>query len=109
MNSDKLTIFFVTTPDFRQAKELGRNLVEQKLAACCSIIRNLTSIYRWKNKIEEENECLMLIKTKKERTIDIIEFIENNHSYDVAECIGIDIDSVSGAYRDWILRNVKEK
>ena len=44
---------------------MGRELVKSKLAACVNVIPNLTSIYEWEGKIEEDSECLLMIKTKK--------------------------------------------
>ena len=53
----------ITAPDEENAARIGRALVEERLAACANIIKGIRSIYRWKEEIFDEPECLLLIKT----------------------------------------------
>ncbi|XP_025781048.1 protein CutA isoform X2 [Puma concolor] len=55
---------FVTCPNERVAKEIARAVVEKRLAACVNLIPQITSIYEWKGELEEDNEVLMMIKTR---------------------------------------------
>uniref|UniRef100_A0A7N5K7R2 CutA divalent cation tolerance homolog n=1 Tax=Ailuropoda melanoleuca TaxID=9646 RepID=A0A7N5K7R2_AILME len=50
---------FVTCPNEKVAKEIARAVVEKRLAACVNLIPQITSIYEWKGKIEEDSEVLM--------------------------------------------------
>ncbi|MFX1417409.1 MAG: divalent-cation tolerance protein CutA [Promethearchaeota archaeon] len=95
-------IFFVTVPNKEEGERIAKILVESKLAACVNIIHNVFSIYRWKGKIEEENECLLLIKTIQENNELIIQKINEIHSYETPECIGFKIETGSEKYLNWI-------
>ena len=100
-------VFLVTVPNLEEGKKIGRVLVEEKLAACANIIKDIYSIYEWKDKIMEDNEHLMLIKTTEENSDKIIQKINEIHSYDTPECIGIKIEKGSEKYLNWIKDVVK--
>ena len=95
-------IFFSTVPNIEEGKQIARVLVEQKIAACVNIVPNVISIYEWKNNIEEDNELILIIKTKKENSETLINKLKEIHSYEVPECIGIEIKEGSKEYLDWI-------
>ncbi len=88
------------------AKSIARSLVEEKLCACVNIIPNVCSVYRWEDKIEIDEEFLMLIKTGKHLIEKIKSRIIELHSYDVPEVVVLDISDGSKAYLDWIGNNI---
>ncbi len=100
-------IFFVTVPDIKLCEELAFALVKAKIAACVNIIKEITSIYSWKEKIEKDSECFLIIKTTTDKSDELIKYIENHHPYDTPECIGIKIEEGSRKYIDWIASSVK--
>ena len=100
-------VFLVTVPNLEEGKKIGRLLVEEKLAACANIVKDIFSIYEWKDKIMEDEEHLMLIKTTEENSDKIIQKINEIHSYDTPECIGFKIDKGSKKYLKWIEDVVK--
>ena len=61
-------IFLVTVPNFEEGKKIAKILVENKLVACVNIIQKVFSVYWWKEKIEEDNENLLIIKTTEEKS-----------------------------------------
>ena len=100
-------VFLVTVPNLEEGKKIGRVLVEEKIAACANIIKDIFSIYEWKDKIMEDNEHLMLIKTTEENSDKLIQKIEEIHSYDTPEIIGLKIEKGSEKYLNWIKDVVK--
>ncbi len=100
-------IFLVTVPTIEEGKKIARILVENKLAACVNMIQNIFSLYEWKGNIEEDNEHLLLIKTTDEKSDLIIQKINEIHSYDTPECIGIKIEKGSEKYLNWIKEVLK--
>jgi periplasmic divalent cation tolerance protein len=102
-------LFYVTTPDKKIAVDLASKLVDKKLIACANIIESITSIYRWKGQVHNETECMVIIKTTKSKSNDLIEFIQKNHPYEVAECIGINIAKGSQPYLQWIVDSTSEE
>lgn len=95
-------LFFVTVPNINEGQKIARILVENKLVACVNIIQNIYSIYRWKGKIEEDNEHILLIKTNEENCELLIQKINEIHSYENPECVGIKIKKGSKKYLNWI-------
>ncbi len=95
-------VFLVTVPNIEEGKKIARVLVESKLAACVNIIQNIQSIYWWKGNIEEDNEHLLIIKTKESKGELIIQKVKELHSYSEPECIGLKIIKGSETYLNWI-------
>ena len=78
------------------------NLVKKKSAACVNIISSVLSVYRWKNEICEDEECLLIIKTKTELFERLKEDVLEKHSYEVPEIISVSIENGSPEYLNWI-------
>ncbi|XP_041371018.1 protein CutA homolog isoform X2 [Gigantopelta aegis] len=93
---------FVTVPDMDVARKLSHEIVKQKLAACVNIIPGLTSVYEWEDKINEDSELLLMIKTHTSKVDELSEFVRKNHPYDVAEVISAKIDNGNPPYLQWI-------
>ena len=60
-------LVMTTCADRAAAESLGRTLVEERLAACVNVLPGFRSIYRWQGQIEAAEECLLLVKTTRER------------------------------------------
>ncbi|XP_064179790.1 protein CutA homolog isoform X1 [Anguilla rostrata] len=99
---------FVTCPNEQVAKDLARGMVEKKLAACVNIIPKITSIYQWQGKIEEDNEVLLMIKTRSSKVSALAEYVRSNHPYEVAEVISLPIDQGNPPYLKWLGEGVPE-
>lgn len=72
---------------FFLVKSVNSKLVNENLVACVNIVPTVTSIYRWEDKLEEDSEALMIMKTSRTKFDDIITFVKNNHPYTVPEII----------------------
>ena len=99
-------LFTVTVPNIEEAKKIAVSLVESRLAACVNIIKEISSVYRWKGEIQEDNEHLLLIKTTENKIEALIQKIKAIHSYSEPECIGMKIDKGSETYLNWIKDSV---
>jgi len=108
---DSLTdkcVVLVTCASVAEAKRIARNVVENRLAACANILPGaVTSIYRWKGKVESARERMLLIKTSRKRLAKLQAAIERLHSYDVPEFIALPIAAGSRAYLGWLEENLK--
>lgn len=98
-------ICLITTDNKEIAYKIARKLVEEKLAACVNILENVSSIYRWKGKIEEASEILLIVKTKAILAKDIIVSVKSIHNYTLPEIIFLDITEGFEEYLDWIGAN----
>ena len=98
-------IILSNTNSMDSAETIANFLVKEKLAACVNIVPKIKSIYTWQNKIEKEEEVLMLIKTKQSLFNHVKEKITLLHPYEVPEIISIDIKDGNKNYIDWIKNN----
>ncbi len=101
MGPDNIVVY-ITAPNEDDAAVIARVLVEQKLAACVNIVRNMRSIYSWKGKIEDDTEVLMIVKTQKKHFDAISEKVKELHSYDIPEIIALPILKGAKNYLEWI-------
>jgi periplasmic divalent cation tolerance protein len=96
-------LVLVTCPNDREARRIARAVVEARLAACVNILPGgITSIYRWKGKVETARERLLLIKTSQKRLAKLEAEIKSLHSYEVPEFIALPIAKGSSAYLAWM-------
>ncbi len=93
---------FVLTsfPDAAGARSAGRQLVEENLAACASVVDSVHSIYRWEGRIEESDEALLLLKTTLPDAL--MRRLEEIHPYEVPEIAAFEPAQVAGPYRAWV-------
>lgn len=94
-------VVFVTCANEAQANNIGRKLLENKLAACVNKAK-VSSIFTWRGKIEKAREVLLTIKTKKNLFRKVEKTVKSLHSYEVAEIIALPIITANSQYLDWI-------
>jgi periplasmic divalent cation tolerance protein len=95
-------IVFITAPSEDEAVKIANAVVATRLAGCVNIIKNIRSVYRWEEKIEDEAEVLMIVKTRKELFESLAGKVRELHSYSVPEIIALPIVEGSEDYRQWL-------
>lgn len=100
--TDKFVVL-VTCGNMIEAKRIAHAVVEARLAACVNILPGaITSIYRWKGKVESAQERLLLIKTSRKHLAKLQAAVERLHSYDIPEFIALPIAAGSRKYLRWM-------
>lgn len=89
-----------------EAERLGEELVERGLAACVNIVGPIRSIYRWKQKLQNEQEYLLLIKTTTGRTAQLQSVMKKLHPYELPEFVQVSVESGSEEYLAWLADEV---
>lgn len=100
----EILLVLTTITDIDKGKLLARQIISERLAACCNIVPAITSIYRWKDELCEEQECLLVIKTCKSRFNDLSELIKARHPYETPEIIASPITESSQEYLSWVIQ-----
>jgi periplasmic divalent cation tolerance protein len=92
--------------DTEEAERIGRQMIDERLAACVNILGPIRSIYRWKGLVENSDEVAAVFKTTDDQAGALITRIAALHSYEVP-CIACwPIDKILGSYADWVEESV---
>ena len=105
---EPLTVILTSVGTQQQAVEISEELVERHLATCVNIIPCLRSIYRWKGKVCEDSEYLLLIKSPKRLFDEVAEEIRNLHSYELPEILSLPVEQTEEAFHNWVLKMVRK-
>lgn len=98
-------VVLVTTPGADVAEHIVRALVTERLAACGNIVPGVTSIYRWQDDVQRDEEALVVLKTEAERVDALRQRVIALHPYEVPEVVVVPIVDGYGPYLDWIARS----
>jgi periplasmic divalent cation tolerance protein len=104
---DDHLLVLTTLGNDEDAARVAQALVERRVAACVNIVGPVRSFYRWKGKIEDDSERLLLIKTRADRFTDLEAAIGEVHPYDVPELVAVPIERGAAAYLGWVDENVR--
>ncbi|HYR19915.1 MAG TPA: divalent-cation tolerance protein CutA [Myxococcales bacterium] len=100
-------LVFTTLPSADKAAELAKALVEERLAACANLLPAIRSIYRWQGKLQDENEVLLLLKTRAEHLERLKLRILELHPYEVPEVLAVPVEAGYQPYLDWLAGETK--
>ena len=89
-----------------EADRIARGLVEERLAACVNIVDGVRSVYHWQGKIEEGQETMLVIKSRRDLFDNLQQRLAAMHSYEVPEAIAIPVVDGLPAYLDWMEREM---
>jgi periplasmic divalent cation tolerance protein len=81
---------------------MAEKLVSEKLAACVSAIPNITSVYRWRGKIERTKEVMLVVKTSAKKLDRLIHRIKELHSYEIPEILVLRVERGLPEYLKWL-------
>ena len=85
-----------------EAERIGRQMVEERLAACINILGPCRSIYRWQGAVETAEEVPAILKTTSTQADALVARIAALHSY-ALPCITVwPIDKLLVSYADWV-------
>ena len=97
-----MILVFTAVPTNSVARRMAQALVQERVAACVTILPNAQSIYRWKNKIEKTAECLLLIKSTPAAFVKLKRQIQKLHPYEVPEIVCFKSTGILSNYAAWM-------
>jgi len=104
----KIKIIQTTTDSINIAESISKVLVNNNASPCVQIISNIKSVYRWKNKLENSSEILLLIKTIPDNVQKCKNIILKYHNYDTPELIVMDGYILEGDYQTWFIEHCRK-
>lgn len=106
-NQDQALLVLCTCPDQPCAEELSKVLLQQQLAACVQIMPALMSMFFWEQKLCQESEHLLVIKTLAKHWPALEQYLREQHPYEVPEIIALQAAAVSQPYQQWLQQTVQ--
>ncbi len=96
---------YITCKDEKEAVKISEHLLKKRLIACSNIFP-IRSMYWWKEKITNDNEIVMLVKTPDENYEKIKKEVKKLHSYDIPCILKFDIEA-NNEYKEWVKKETK--
>ncbi len=103
----KINLIYITTGSLDEARNIGKELVSHRLAACANIIDNINSIYWWDGEIQDDREVILLAKTKESLVPELIEKVKSLHSYECPCIVSLPILDGNKPFLDWVFDETK--
>ena len=105
-----MTVHFIymTAASKAEARNIGKALVESRLAACVNILDNMQSIYRWEEEIQEDSEVVLIAKTTEKLVPRLIDKVKSLHSYDCPCIVSLPVIDGYPPFLDWIKTEVEK-
>ncbi|HEY3860486.1 MAG TPA: divalent-cation tolerance protein CutA [Verrucomicrobiae bacterium] len=100
--ASRFRIVFVTAPNLKTARRLGRAALRGRLAACANLIPGLESHYWWRGKMETSREVLVMFKTRASLLPKLERLILSEHPYDTPEFVSFPLSAGAAKYLAWL-------
>lgn len=97
-----VSFVYMTAGSAAEAREIGRSLVAERLAACVNIVDRMSSLYWWNDQIEEGQETVLIAKTRTALVETLTERVKALHSYDCPCVVRIDVAGGNPDFLAWI-------
>ena len=86
---------YMTAANRAEAERIGRHLVETRLAACVNLIEGMTSIFRWEDKVQTDQEVVLIAKSVADRIPALVAAVRALHSYDTPCVVALSLIHIS--------------
>jgi len=104
---EKIILVMTSVGTEQQAVEISEELITRRFATCINIVPCLRSIYRWKGKMCEDTEYLLLIKTPEKLFEQVSSAIREYHSYELPEILAVPVTAAESNFHRWVLEMVE--
>lgn len=100
---DSIRVVYITIPR-DEADRMARALVENRLAACVNMVPRINSYFWWDDEIQHDEEALLIVKTTMVKFNQLMEYVLENHPYDLPEIIALPLVAAFPDYITWVKR-----
>ena len=109
MARDELIVVVTSVGTEEQALDVAHALVRSRRAACVNIIPNMHSVYRWKGRVCDDGEMLLIVKTRASQFEAVRDTIQRVNTYELPEVLGYRVDMASSGFAAWIEKMTTSK
>lgn len=103
----EVRFIYITAGNQEEAERIGKELVKNRLAACVNIVKDITSFYWWDGELQEDQETVMIAKTKESLVEELVEKVKSMHSYSCPCIVSLPILQGNGAFLEWVEKETK--
>ena len=104
-STSNLIVVVTTVGTQEQALDIAHHLVRSRLAACVNIVPGIRSVFRWKGKVDDETEFMLLAKTVEANFEVVKDEIRKLHAYELPEILGYPVPFAEKAFASWIVES----
>ena len=101
-NPEDYVVVYITCPSKDEAEELSRKILDERLSAYVNVVNGVQSFFHVEGVVDQKEESLMILRTKKELVESLGSFVRMHHSFDVPEVIVLPVIGGSNDYLNWI-------
>lgn len=102
VTADQAVVVLCTAPDEASAQELASLALNEKLAACATLLPGATSLYYWEGRLEQEYEVQMLLKTDRAHQDALLDCLKQHHPYQTPELLVLPVRAGDKDYLSWL-------
>lgn len=106
--SNEACFVYITTGSREEAITVGRDLVEEKLAACVNILDGMASIYLWEGEVEKTDEAVLIAKTLSVKVDSLTKRVKMLHSYDCPCIVELPVEVKDQPFLSWIKDQINQ-
>ncbi|XP_060768608.1 protein CutA homolog, partial [Neoarius graeffei] len=96
------SVLLINCPTEQTAKDIGRYIMEKRMAASVNILPGTSTMFYWKGEIQDSSEILLLVRTRSSMIQRLTDFIIAIHPYQTPEILSFPIQDGSHSYLNWI-------
>lgn len=98
----QVRIAIITVPR-DEARSLAKGIIEERLGACVNIVPKVESVYWWDNKVQTEEESILIVKSIEAKVGQLVDFVKENHPYEIPEIIVLPLTEGLPDYINWVM------
>ncbi len=100
---DRPLLVYTTFPDVDIALAIGEGLVRDGLIACMNVLPGMRSVYAWKGAVEQGQEAVGILKTRKGLQDQVHRVLKERHPYETPVILFIEPTGADVATLEWLV------
>jgi periplasmic divalent cation tolerance protein len=99
--TDRIFVY-VSCGDVKEARKIAAHCVSERVAACGNILPQMESVYWWDDKINSEQETVLILKTHTKNYDALEKAVRALHSYECPCICAFPITHGNPSYIEWL-------
>jgi periplasmic divalent cation tolerance protein len=101
-----IRFIYMTAGSAAEARAIGADLVQRRLAACVNILEPMQSLYVWEGELQEAREAVLIAKTTAARVPEVIDRVKALHSYECPCVVSLPVEAGYHPFLEWVAAGV---